>query len=199
MDGYAATAEIRRREGNGPHTIVIALTAHANQGQRERCLAAGMNGYLSKPVKLQKLAETLDEAARTKGIAEPKPQSGNVGQPDLEELDAAALAELQQLSEATGHNLFHDLVDDFLLDLSGRTQTIKAALDTSDLPGLATQVHPLKSASAIVGARQFAILCSTVEEAARAQNRDKALLLARELLEAAQRLPPVLKRAAAEK
>lgn len=61
MDGYEATAEIRRREGPNRDVTIIAMTADVLQGSRERCLEVGMNSFISKPVKLDDLIKVLEK------------------------------------------------------------------------------------------------------------------------------------------
>jgi PAS domain S-box-containing protein len=69
MDGFAATAGIRKREGNFRHTPIVAMTAHAMQGDRERCLEAGMDEYVSKPISIEGLRQALERAEAAAGRA----------------------------------------------------------------------------------------------------------------------------------
>ena len=78
MDGFEATAAIRTREKyDGTHVPIIALTANAMKGDRERCLAAGMDGYLSKPIVSRELDELLEKylGGQTVRIREPTEQN----------------------------------------------------------------------------------------------------------------------------
>jgi len=71
MDGFEATAAIRKEEeSTGQHLLIVAMTAHAMQGDRDRCLAAGMDGYLAKPIRTKDLIDAIENLGRSPAVVE---------------------------------------------------------------------------------------------------------------------------------
>jgi two-component system sensor histidine kinase/response regulator len=202
MDGYSATREIRRREGDARHTTIVALTAHATEGQRERCLGAGMDDYLSKPVKIQAMAEMIDRWTRPEPEADANSSPATTAKPNGELIDqgvdSARLADIARLAKpGEAAQLVSQIVDEFLADTSARMQLIKRAVESSDWDELASLVHSLRGAATIVGAARFAAICTELETLARANRVSEAAGVAQNVVEEARRLPALLQHALA--
>jgi PAS domain S-box-containing protein len=135
LDGYAATAEIRDLEGDARHTPIIAMTAHAMEGARERCLAAGMDDYLSKPLRAEALDEVLD-----RWIDAPGPTV----------LDRGFLAALAK--DIGGEDIVEEICDLFLSDVDARVAIMRSAAVEGDVETLRTAAHQLKGSASNIGA-----------------------------------------------
>jgi signal transduction histidine kinase/CheY-like chemotaxis protein len=161
MDGLMATAEIRRREAahGRSHLPIVALTAYAMTGDREKCLAAGMDDYLTKPVQPDQLAGLLDRvgSGRPEPIATPTP--GVADAVDLPTVDRTVLARHQEL----GDDLLPLLIEDFIADASDRLLALRQAHSREDRGAVRDTAHSLKGSSAALGARRMANFCETLE------------------------------------
>jgi CheY-like chemotaxis protein len=187
MDGYEATREIRRREGDGPHIPIIAMTAHSMKGDRERCLAAGMDDYVSKPLR----AEALD-AVLARWVAPPggeEPSNGahaTNGHGPEGPLDLEALEQLRTELAGLGPGKSVDpLIRQFLELMPGRVDAMTAAAERGDLEELEREAHGLKGSSATLGAVRLATACAALEQAGADGDLARALTLVAELVDAA--------------
>jgi len=147
MDGLQATALIREREKiSGKHIPIVALTAYAMKGDRERCLAAGMDGYLSKPIRYQDLLETIQRlVSGMPDITLPAPAE----KPPAEVLDEAVL-----MSRVDNDlQLLRDLVDLYLGDYPRLVNEIRAALERKDARALQRGAHSLKGCTSNLAAK----------------------------------------------
>jgi CheY-like chemotaxis protein len=161
MDGYSATRELRRREqDHGRHLPVIAMTASALAEDRERCLAAGMDDYVSKPVSADELEQALAHWVRPAG-----PQADNeVLRASIEQ----RLDELRGAGTRAEHELVDRLVDHFLVRAPEMTSALFHALDRHDTQEIADQAHSLRGSAGNMGAEGLAARCQELEEHARA-------------------------------
>jgi two-component system, sensor histidine kinase and response regulator len=150
MDGFEAVRAIRQREAErGRHTPVLALTAHAMQGDRERCLAAGFDNYLAKPVRQTDLRAALEAIHRLPKIA----------------LDRV----VEGLIDVCGGDdeFARELSASFLESAPLCLAAIAEALRSGDAHSLARDAHGLKGISRTIGAEDLAVACAALEEAAR--------------------------------
>ena len=169
MDGFEATAEIRRRErmsGIAPATIV-ALTANALQGDRERCLMAGMDDYLSKPFTVTQLSELFERHLGSNASAngsKPAPVAGEGGADTAQVLDSEMLATLR----SAGDEFVVSLVRKFEDNWSPDAEALGAAIEAGDAEAARKAAHRMKSSSANLGAQRLSQYCSDIEKRARA-------------------------------
>ena len=158
MGGLEATAAIRRtRARPGGHIRIVAMTAHAMNGDRERCLAAGMDGYLSKPIEPALLYAALEH--QTTAIA-PASAAATPGAPA-----ATSPVDRERLMERLGgdEQLLIDVVRVFLDDCPSRLAAIKAAVDSRDAEQIRTTAHALKGAAANLSAQGLFDSAGTLE------------------------------------
>ncbi len=172
MDGFSATAEIRRAESAGSRIPIIALTADATAAGREACLEAGMDDYLAKPFRREALHATLarwlgrDAAA---GPAAPAGKSAGMQAAPANEpiLDTATLEALRALPRNGARDMLCHIGEMYLNDSRGLVASIEKSLSAANSADLARAAHAWRSYNGNVGAHGLAHLCRELEDAAR--------------------------------
>ena len=159
MDGFETARTIRSLFPLENQPYIVAVTAAAMSGDREKCLAAGMDDYLPKPVRLDELARALEKAARMRGYESNAitPEACQDNEPMLDRTEFTAM--IQRLGDAAP-----DIIAIFIEEGRGKVARILEALEQSDRDMLIAQAHALKSTSALVGASCLAARCRLIEE-----------------------------------
>ncbi|MEJ2529445.1 MAG: PAS domain S-box protein, partial [Gammaproteobacteria bacterium] len=167
MDGYQLSESIRREEPTGTRIPIIATTADALKGTAQRCFDAGMDDYLTKPMKLQHLQETLEKWAPM-GTAEDETETESASAQEnsepQEDIDPKALGNILGTQDP---EMLADYYNDFLDSNAPTAKQIEEAFQKEDMAEISTLAHKLKSAARTVGANALADCCQALETAGR--------------------------------
>jgi CheY-like chemotaxis protein len=167
LDGYAASRAIRDGEaGSSRHTPIVAMTAHSMPGDRERCLAAGMDDYLAKP---------LDGAAFDEALERWVP-AAHPEEHDAPAVDAEALERLR--AELGASDILPQLVEIFASHTPARMQDLHAAVQAGDVGETRKVAHALKGSAQTLAAGRMTVLCRELELQAAEGSLDGARELA---------------------
>lgn len=210
MDGYEATRQIRGHEADSKRTPIIAVTANAFAEDRDACFAAGMDGFLAKPVTHATLIEALrpyaepdaaemDEAAETpeksieipiKALVKEAREIADDGFPEA--LDYDVIQALRKVGR-DGDKMVTRVINLFLKSSPTLAENLAVAAKVGDLTAAGRHAHALKSASGNVGSRTLPTMLADVESMAKAGNADGVQTLADEVNTAYEDLVMALK------
>lgn len=167
MDGFAATAEIRRREGETRHIPIIALTADVVDDVRRNCIQAGMDAYIAKPLRQEQLAAALKRWI-VKALAEEPERAAPVAEDAV--LDEKTFATIRELSKRAGENAGSSIVQLFLRDAEAQVLELRRLLAQKDGPRIAACAHALRGSSGNIGARRVMLVSDEIDKLAQ-ENR----------------------------
>ncbi|MEZ4361087.1 MAG: response regulator [Kofleriaceae bacterium] len=172
LDGLEASKRIRQASSSPEIPRIIAMTANAMQGDREACLAAGMNDYISKPVRINELVKALERSAlaspRRRAMATSWPGAVDAPAPPITDVvDRSVLEELQADLGEHNPSLIADLIDLYLTDTPPLLAKLRSAMSDGSSDVVYRAAHTLKASSANLGARPLVSYCETLESLAR--------------------------------
>lgn len=176
MDGFEATQKIRELavlSSAGSRIPIIALTANAMKGDRDRCLQAGMDSYISKPFSSQTLGDAiqalLPDMSEVPSASESKievdPETDAEGEAVV--IDQESLDRVRQMQREGQPDILTRLIDVYLNSSPDLIGKLESALEANDIAAIELNAHTLKSSSANLGALRYSALCSEAEQAAR--------------------------------
>ena len=180
MDGLECAREICRRWSRDRRPVIIAMTGNALLGDRDKCLAAGMDDYISKPVRVAELQAALERWGPTKARTDTTAFYRRVTAPPADALlDEPMLAELRDMPSAEGGNVLRELIALFLQDAPAHMARIAESL--ADARRLAFEAHSLKSICLNLGCRRLSQLAHKLEDLARSGSLENAPAVFRQL------------------
>jgi two-component system sensor histidine kinase/response regulator len=184
LDGYATTRRFREweHEQQRSRTPIVALTANALDGDAEKCFAAGMDRYLSKPFTIDQLYQVLDSYGSDAAAASDPKAAGATEKLASAVLDQRTLAGIRALRRPGAPDLLAKVVGIYASNSCALVEALKTATLSNDAAGLLHAAHALKSSSANVGAAGLAELCRDVEVATQDGDTDLACVLVEQLL-----------------
>jgi PAS domain S-box-containing protein len=191
MDGLEATQRIRHWEAGKKHIPVIAMTAHALKEDRERCLKAGMDDYVAKPLEPGVLLNTLDRWTSIGGAAGPAAIAGVAASDEVvQQLPLDLNSALPRFNN--DRKFFAEMCLEFIVHLQSRIDSLKQAIADKDRETLTRDAHNLKGVSASFSAVPLARLAADLEVACNAEDLDRAASLIASIQEEAKRLQEFL-------
>jgi signal transduction histidine kinase/DNA-binding response OmpR family regulator/HPt (histidine-containing phosphotransfer) domain-containing protein len=180
MDGLAATRAVRMAYPTGA-PIIVAMTAAATAEDRAECLAAGMDDYVSKPVRLETIVSLLQRWGEGRNVRQALPRVTEAASPAPNAIEPEALAELRSLQEAGEPDIAQATAAAYLQEVPATIARLVAAASCGEKEAAARLAHSIKGSSSIFGASQLVQACQALEQAARSTTQDGLPALAEQV------------------